>query len=384
MSNLIAAVFISAWDLLLDSSAYVLFGLLVSGLLKMFLNPAGVARHLGRGRFLPVIKAALIGVPLPLCSCGVLPAAVALKKQGANNGATTAFLIATPESGVDSIAITYALLDPIMTIARPVTALVSAILAGVTENLFSQSQVSGNQAPDLACPVDACCDGLDCPPEAHQRHHPLGTRMRAAFRYALRDVWGDMAAWFLLGLLLAGLITALVPEAVLLRYLGGGVGSMLIMLVLGIPLYICATASTPIAAALILKGVSPGAALVFLIAGPATNVTSLTVLAGVLGPRATAVYLAAISVSAVAFGMAVDALYAALGLSPQAAMGQAAEWVPGWAAWAAAIGLLGLSLRPLRFRLAAAFRRCRPAPESAPQAPPAGDRVESPGCATPT
>jgi len=133
-------VFGQAWSLLLESSVYILFGLLVSGLLHMFLNPSSVARHFSKGRFRSVLKASLLGIPIPLCSCGVLPAAVALRKQGANRGATTAFLISTPESGIDSIAITYALLDPVMTVARPVAAFVTAAAAGITENLISYSK----------------------------------------------------------------------------------------------------------------------------------------------------------------------------------------------------------------------------------------------------
>ena len=336
---------------------YIIFGLLASGLLRVFLNPASVAQHLGHGRYLSVFKAALLGIPIPLCSCGVLPAAASLKKQGANNGATTAFLISTPESGVDSIAITYALLDPIMTVARPIAAFISAITAGLSENLLGKGRHEKALAPDLTCPVDACCDGEGCSPQEHKRHHTFFERVLAGLRFAFTDVWGDLASWFFLGLLLAGVITTLIPEDMISRYLGGGLHSMLFMLVLGIPLYICATASTPVAAALVLKGVSPGAALVFLLVGPATNVTSLTVLFGILGKRASAIYLSAIALSAVLFGLAVDQVYASLGLSAQAVVGKAAEVVPLWAQWAGALVLFLFSVKPVsrtfmfRFRL---------------------------------
>ncbi len=345
-----------AWALLLESSVYVLFGLLISGLLRVFLSPHTVATHLGKGRFRSVFKAALLGIPLPLCSCGVLPAAAGLRKQGANRGATSAFLISTPESGVDSIAITWALLDPIMTVARPVAAFTTATAAGITENLFGADRENNEIIPDLRCPVDACCDGKDCPPEEHARHHTFFEKILAGLRFALTDVWGDIASWFFVGLLLAGAITALVPEEVMGRFLGGGVTSMLLMLAVGIPLYVCATASTPIAAALILKGVSPGAALVFLLAGPATNVTSLTVLVGVLGKRATVIYLAMIALFAVLFGLAVDWIYASLGISAQAMLGQAGEWVPVWAQALGAATLLLLSVRPLSHQLRVKMR----------------------------
>lgn len=386
MVSFVLEVLWESWRLLLESSVYILFGLLISGLLRVFLSPHYVAGHLGRGRFSSVFKAALLGIPIPLCSCGVLPAAVSLKKQGANNGAVTAFMISTPESGVDSISITYALLDPVMTVARPAAAFFAAAAAGVSENLLGGGGESGPIRPDLSCTVDGCCDGVDCPPEEHAGHHTFADRLRAGVKYAGGELWSDLAPWFLAGLLLAGLITALIPEQVMARYLGGGLWSMLIMLAVGIPLYICATASTPIAAALILTGVSPGAALVFLLAGPATNVASLTVLLGILGKRATAIYLAAIAVSAVLFGLAVDGVYQALGLSARAMVGQAAEIVPAWAMWAGALILLVLSVGPVYRSLRARFGLVKAHDHALPAKAPAGAccqsdaRASSPTC----
>ncbi len=347
MTQLLSNVAHTTWDLLLDASMYVLFGLVVGGLLRMLLSPSSVARHLGKGRFLPVFKAALLGIPLPLCSCGVLPAAASLRRQGANRGATTAFLVSTPESGVDSIAITYALLDPILTVARPLAAFASAVGAGVAQNLLHPREKEVEAAPNLACPVDGCCDGVGCPPDEHRRHHGLGERLWKGMRYAFTDLWGDLAGWFWVGMILAGVITVLVPDQLMASHLGGGLGSMALMLVVGIPLYICATASTPVAAALILKGVSPGAALVFLLVGPATNVTSLTVLIKVLGKRGTAIYLASISLVAVIAGLVVDAVYLGLGIQAAAVVGEASEIVPAGLQWAGALLLIGLSIQPI-------------------------------------
>lgn len=288
--EIVISVLRESWHLLLEASVYILFGMLVGGLLKVFLNPSFVADHLGKGKFSSVIKAALFGIPIPLCSCGVLPAAASLKKQGANNGATTAFLISTPESGVDSIAITYALLDPIMTVARPVSAFVTAVAAGISENLLqTQKEEDWHRVIDRSCPIDNCCDGNECPPQEHSMHHTFTEKLWAGLKFAVDDLWGDLAGWFFAGLLLAGVISTIIPQELMTRYLGGGLHSMLIMLLVGIPMYICATASTPVAAALILKGVSPGAALVFLLVGPATNITSLSVLFGLLGKRATVI-----------------------------------------------------------------------------------------------
>jgi uncharacterized protein len=347
----IMTIFAGAWHLFLESSVYILFGLVISGLLRVFLNPGTVATHLGQGRFRSVFKAALFGIPIPLCSCGVLPAATTLKKQGANNGAVTAFLISTPESGVDSIAITYALLDPIMTVLRPLAAFITAFAAGISENIFGKEKAVPSEAPDLSCPVDGCCDGNGCLPEEHSRHHGFLEKVRAGIRFVITDIWADLAPWFFFGLFLAGVITAAIPEDSISRYLGPGLWSMLLMLALGVPMYICATASTPIAAALILKGVSPGAALVFLLAGPATNITSLTVLTGLLGRRATGIYLLSIALSCVGFGLVTDQIYALAGVSAKATVGQASEFMPHYAEWAAALLLFLLSIKPVYAKL---------------------------------
>jgi len=347
MFHFIHDVIFASWEVLQQASIYILFGLLIGGLLKMFLSPTYVATHLGNGQFSSVFKAALLGIPIPLCSCGVLPAATSLKKQGANNGATTAFLISTPESGVDSISITWALLDPIMTVARPISAFISAFVAGSTENFFNPPDKAKQATPDLSCPIDNCCDGKDCPPDIHKHHHGLIEKLRIGIKYAATDLWADLAGWFFIGILLAGLITVLVPDAVIAKYLGGGLSSMLLMLTFGIPLYICATASTPIAAAFIIKGVSPGTALVFLLVGPATNVTSLSVLIGLLGKRATALYLLSIAIISVLCGLAVDAIYLSLGISAVAVVGQASEVLPGWLMTSATLVLLSLSARPV-------------------------------------
>jgi uncharacterized membrane protein YraQ (UPF0718 family) len=335
------------WHLLLDSSPYILFGIMVAGLLKMFLSTDYVVRNLGEGKVMPVIKASLLGIPIPLCSCGVLPAAASLRKQGASKGATTAFLISTPESGVDSIAVSWALLDPVMTVARPLVAFITATVAGLAESLLGKTERREEREVDKSCSVDGCCDGNGCDPVDHSNHHTFGEKVTTGMKYAFGELWGDLAGWFAVGLLLAGIVTALVPEQFITSALGGGLASMLIMLVIGVPLYICATASTPIAAALILKGVSPGAALVFLLVGPATNIASLTVLTGLLGKRAVAIYLASIAGVSVAAGLLLDLFYSVAGISAQASVGQAAEIVPVSVQLTASLLLVAFSIKPI-------------------------------------
>jgi uncharacterized protein len=234
-----------------------------------------------------------------------------------------------------------------MTVMRPFVAFVTAAAAGIAENLFNPNFTNTRIIPDLTCPVDGCCDGVNCSPEVHKHHHTFSEKLGAGFRFAVLDLWGDLAAWFFAGILLAGIITVLIPDDVFRTYLGTGLPAMLLMLALGIPLYICATASTPIAAALILKGVSPGAALVFLLAGPATNIASLTVLTQVLGKRATAIYLSTIAISAVFFGLVVDQIYAWFGLSARAMIGQTSEIIPAWAGLIGTLVIMFISIKPV-------------------------------------
>jgi len=251
------------------------------------------------------------------------------------------------------MAVTYALVDPLMTIARPIAAVIAAVSAGITENILNPPTQQLMVLPDLSCPVDGCCDGMNCPPEEHAHHHNFAEKLRAGIKFAVFDVWGELSSWFLAGLLLAGAITTLMPEETMIRYLGGGPWSMLIMLAVGIPIYICATASTPIAAALILKGVSPGAALVFLLAGPATNITSLSIILGLLGKRATIIYLLTLSVCALLCGLALDQIYTTLGLSARATAGHAAEIIPFSVKLTGAGILSALSVMPIYRRFAA-------------------------------
>ncbi len=325
------------WAILLESAPYLLFGFLLAGLLHGLVSADTVARHLGRGKVGSVLKAALLGIPLPLCSCGVLPTALGLQRKGASKGATVSFLVSTPETGVDSMALTYALLDPLMTVFRPLAAFLTAVVAGVSENLLGRGEPA-KKGVELEC---ACSDT----PTATTG--PVSTRLRKGLGYAFGDFYRDLVPWLALGLLVAGALSASLPDGFIGAHLGTGVYPLVVMLVAGIPLYICATASTPIAAALILKGLSPGAALVFLLAGPATNLATITALAGTLGMGATARYLVSIAVGALGLGMALDAVYAGFGIDPAAVVGGTHELVPAWLAWASALALIALALRPL-------------------------------------
>lgn len=289
----------------------------------------------------------------------MVPAVAGLKKQGANNGASVAFLISTPESGVDSIALTYSLLDPIITVIRPVTAFITATVAGIAENLLGRSYThSVEMTPDLSCPVDQCCDGVDCDPADHARHHTFMEKLQAGAMFAFDELMSDLATWFMLGILLAGLITALVPESFIAGNFGSGLFAYLGMLVVSLPMYVCATMSTPIAAALVLKGMSPGAALVLLMAGPATNMATLTTVAGILGRRTLVIYLISIAACTLLFAFLTDAIYAGFGISAKAAAGVGArEVLPAWVEMTSAVVLAALILRVIWRRAAALLSR---------------------------
>jgi uncharacterized membrane protein YraQ (UPF0718 family) len=322
-----------SWQFLLMSSPYMLLGLFVSGIIRSFLNPDLIVKYLGKNSLKSVIYAALFGVPLPLCSCGVVPTAIALRKQGASRGAVLAFLISTPESGVDSIAMTYALIDPLMAAARPIAAFFSGITAGILDIFWGTKSEEVQVAPKCEKCVDL--------PMAHHLPKRISQKLREGFRFSFVTLLNDIGGWFLLGVGMAGVIGAFVPQTLIENYLGGGISSMLIMMAIGIPLYVCAAGATPIAAALILKGMSPGTALVFLIAGPATNAASLIVLGKFLGLRSTIIYLASIAVMSLVFGLALDAIYTGLGITPMIAHHVMDHDMGGWWYLPCTVVLLG-------------------------------------------
>lgn len=328
-----------AWQLFQEAAVYMLFGFFIAGILYAYVKTEKISKYLGGRNLRSVVLAALAGIPLPLCSCGVVPAAAALKKQGAGKGATLSFLIATPETGVDSIPITYALLDPVITVMRPLSAFITATVAGMVENFFGDKETL--PSPDRKQPAaeSCCCGGR---PESMNRSTQkvsFRDKMAAGMKYAFVELMADIGPWFILGIFLAGLISHLLPDRFVEAYLGNPLLAMPLMLIVGIPMYVCATSSTPIAAALILKGLSPGAALVFLLAGPATNMATLSMVSRLMGKRSVAIYLGTISACSLLLGFLTDLLYSKLGISARAVAGQAAELFPEWVELAAAMVL---------------------------------------------
>ncbi len=278
------------WLITAQMAPYLLLGFLVAGLLSVFISPAWMERHLGGRGLGPIFKAALFGIPLPLCSCGVLPVGASLRQHGASRAATTAFLLSTPQTGVDSVLVTWTMLGPFFAIFRPLAALMTGLIGG-----FAVQSIDPDEhrlTPDAKA-TDT---------------RPVGLRARllAVLSYGLVTLPGDIGKALIIGLILAGMLGAVVPASALGSYLGQGPLAILVMMLVGIPLYVCATGSVPIAASFIYLGASPGAALAFLIAGPATNAAALTTVARVLGRRAAAAYLGTVAVSAFGGGLALD------------------------------------------------------------------------------
>ncbi len=345
--NPIIEILTAAWHLYHDAAIYMLMGFFVAAILHASIKSDRVIHYFGTGKFRPVFMAALLGIPIPLCSCGVIPAAASLKKKGASKGATLSFLISTPESGIDSIAITYALLDPIMTVARPVAAFFTAVFAGITENLM------GTTAEKPSTPLASCSCGGACPPPPPIAFSPYAPQVSfrhnflAGLKFSFGELLEDIGKWFVIGILLAGLITFLVPNTLVAALSKNPITAMLMVAIAAIPMYVCASASTPIAAALILKGLNPGAALVFLLLGPATNMATISMVSGLLGKRSLMIYLGSILFCSFAMGFLLDAVYANFGIKAQATIGLAADIIPSTLHSTAAFILTGLLLKSL-------------------------------------
>ena len=303
----------SFWNALImmvaEMAPYLLLGFFIAGLLHTFVSHNIYSRHLAPRNMKSVFKAVLLGIPLPLCSCGVIPTSVSLRKEGASHGACTSFLIATPQTGVDSIAATYSLMGLPFSVIRPIAALVTAIFGGWMVNRYAKddehiSAKTANQDADTPCDCgDSCCAG----------HHELPNdsftnKLIGALRYGFVDMFQDVGKWLVIGLLIAALITVAIPNEWLAALHEYKLLNMIIVLAVAIPMYVCATGSIPIAVSLMAKGLTPGAALVLLMAGPAVNSASILVIGKTFGRHTLRLYILSIIIGAVVFGLMIDYL----------------------------------------------------------------------------
>jgi uncharacterized membrane protein YraQ (UPF0718 family)/copper chaperone CopZ len=322
------------YHLLLEMSPYLLLGFLIAGILKYSFRPGTLKKHMGKANLRSVVNAALLGVPMPLCSCGVIPTGIGLYRNGASKGATQSFLISTPQTGVDSIMITYSLLGLPFAIIRPIAAFLTGIAGGVITN-----KVEGEKPHEYSNGAT-----VDDRPKGFRR-------VTAILKYAFIDFMADIAKWLAIGILVAGLISVILPDDFFMNYLSNPYLSMLIMLIASIPLYVCATSSVPIAAALIMKGLSPGAALVFLMAGPATNAATISVIGNTLGKKSLFVYLGTIIVGSFAGGIVLDQLMPVSWFGGIMSMGHDHHMLPEWLMISSAVVLTGLIIYTLIIKM---------------------------------
>jgi len=284
---LIEIFILELWGLTKDMSPYLLLGFLIAGVLSVVISPASVQKNLGGKGLFPIVKASLFGIPLPLCSCGVIPVATSLYKHGANRSATTSFLISTPQTGVDSILVTYSLLGPIFAIFRPIAALLAGILGGLAVEIADYGSESNVKPSTQVIDNDK-------------------SFFRKIYEYGFISLPQDIGKPLILGIVVAAMISMIVPVDFFASYFGNGFMGLIIMMFAGIPIYVCATASVPIALSLMSIGLSPGAAFVFLMTGPATNAATISTVWKILGKKTTFIYLSAVSGSSLVAGLFIN------------------------------------------------------------------------------
>ncbi|RDH82997.1 MAG: permease [endosymbiont of Galathealinum brachiosum] len=369
MGDLIQQLGQNIWAVYLDTAIWLLFGLIAAGLVKAYVPEDAMKRWLGGSGFSAVGRAALFGAPVPLCSCSVLPAAIGLHRAGASKEATVSFLISTPETSIDSVAVTYALMGPVMAIYRPVSALVSAIVTGMMvafvkdEDIKQSTHTVDINKDDGSCSaesdVSSCCSSADSEQstccESSLKHENDG-KLKRALRYAATDLLDDISSWMAFGIVFAGIMMTLIPDGWLAQW-GQGLTAMLVMLLVGIPMYICAVASTPVAAGLLVAGVSPGAVLVFLLVGPATNIAGIMLVKKELGNRVTMIYLAGISIVSLVMGLLLEWGLSSFSLQIDTSLLHQHNFMPYELSLAGAILLLALIIPKIRNTLIPFFSK---------------------------
>ncbi len=364
-----AELFSNIWLVFLDTAFWLLIGLVAAGVIKSFIAEDTMRRWVGGRGLSAILRAALFGAPLPLCSCGVLPAAIGLHRAGASKEATVSFLISTPETSIDSVAVTYALMGPVMAIFRPISALVNAVGTGLLTALISDDPVY-EKSKSPAGTLESCCSSNNktqqksvsscstvksdvvesncCSKKSIEEIEAAPpNKLLQVLSYAGAELLDDISTWLFIGIVLAGTMLTFIPPDWLAQW-GTGLNAMLIMLLVGVPMYICAVASTPVAAGFLLAGVSPGAVLVFLLVGPATNITSFALLKKELGLKVTAVYLSGLSIFSLIMGLLLEWLLVAQQWKVEANLGEAHAMLPDTVAWASAFLLIFLAIKPLR------------------------------------
>ena len=356
-------------DITLDMAPWLLVGLVAAGLVKALIPESIVMRWLGGRGIGPITRGAIIGAPLPLCSCSVIPMAIGLRRNGASKSATVSFLVATPETGVDSIALSWIMLGPFMTIARPVCAIVSGIYSGlltliaeyyddkaaarIKVAVIQDSSGAQEMKKESSC-ASGCC-GSSKPAKPTQQPTLLMKTMDG-IRYAMTSVWDDIAPWLFVSVILAALVKTWLPEGDLQLFADHSVLSMLLVVAASVPVYVCATASTPLAAAMLFSGMTPGVVLAFLIAGPGTNIAPLVLIKKEMGWRTMLSYVTGIVTSAIMLGLITDWIVQDLNLIAASSLAAVpTDEIPLWISGGSTILLVLLSFRFLFSNLRMTF-----------------------------
>lgn len=299
--------------LFIEMAPYLMIGLAFVAILNIYMTKEFVKKQIGKDSIWSIFKAALFGVPLPLCSCGVIPTTVYMADSKASKGAVTSFLISTPQTGIDSIIATYGMMGPVFGIFRPISALIMGILGGLFINVTNKEKAKPEKKK-------LSLDVITAPPKMvdSKANIPFSEKAKASLKYAFADFLDDIVVEFLIGLVIAGAITYFLPTEFLEGTgLKSGILGMIVMILIGVPMYVCATASIPIAVSLILKGFSPGVAFVFLAVGPATNAASIGILSKSLGKKLISYYLFAMIIMSIGFGYLLDFVFNYLEINPQ-------------------------------------------------------------------
>ncbi len=315
--DLIIQFFIDFWQAVVVMAPYLLFGFLIAGLLHVLLPTHLVRSQLGSSGMGPVVKASLFGVPIPLCSCGVIPVSMSLRQSGASVPAVVSFLISTPQTGVDSILVTWGMMGPVFAVYRPIVAFVTGVISGFLTKFTAESDVSEKQPDNEQAD---CCKEDNNKAGAKNNNTQKNSKFSRMFRHGFVTLPRDIGTSMLIGLMIAALLSLVVPEDFFAEYLPSGILAMVIMLFLGVPVYVCSAASVPVAAALVSKGLTAGAAMVFLMTGPATNTVTLVTIWNRLGRRTAIAYIATVVFSALAAGLLLDTFLPGLSISIQQQM----------------------------------------------------------------
>ncbi|MDD3637885.1 MAG: permease [Bacteroidales bacterium] len=304
------------WELTVEISPYLLFGFLFAGILRVYFPQRLLNKYMGKSSPAAALNASLLGVPMPLCSCGVIPTGISLFRNGASRGSTNSFLISTPQTGIDSILVTYSMLGLPFAIIRPIVALTTGIAGGMLTNWLIPDRASNAVSANVF--------------EAEKERPSVLGRLKLMLNYAFVSFLQDIMKWLIIGLLLAALVSVIIPDSFFEQYIGNSILEMLVILIASVPLYVCATASVPLAAVLLLKGLSPGAVLVFLMAGPATNAATMTVLWKTLGKKSTLIYMATIIGGSLLFGFLINQLPTAWFAVSLPGAGHEHHLIPEW------------------------------------------------------